>query len=332
VRTPVAGGALSVEAPSDILPLLRRSWLPPNGSSPSETRAVIRISRGASPPRPPQTAPTLRLGTAHLWMQDRAAAVLSGTGGCWGTVDLETLRAELVMPLGADANAGSDAYSMLTISAALLLGRTGRILMHSGAVVSPGRTAWLLTGDSHSGKSTTTVNLISHGWDYLSDDQVILSGAPGNDEVTVDGWLRPFHLDEGWARGTPALRRATVDSTSLGLPGRPVGRASLGFLLFPTVVAQEPTSISPVPAVDAIAGLVRQSPWLLADPVAAPAVLELLKTIAMKPAYRLSLGLDTFKHGDRLAGILLQGTRTADRPRASRRDPGASCRAPDAEG
>ena len=328
---PVAGGALSVEAPPDILPLLRRSWLPPHGSSPSDSRAVIRLSRGTSPPRSPGTPATLRLGTARLWMRDGAPAVLAGTGGCWGTVDLEALRAELVMPVGADANAGSDAYSMLTISAALLLGRTGRVLMHSGAVVSPDGKAWLLTGDSHSGKSTTTVNLISQGWDYLSDDQVILSRASGNDEVTVNGWLRPFHLDEGWAGGTPALRRATVDSTSLGLPGRPVGQAPLRFLLFPTVVAREPTAIDPVSAVDAMAGLVRQSPWLLADPVVAAPVLELLKTIAMTPGYRLSLGLDTFRQGDRLAGILLQGMRTPDLPRASRGDPDASRRAPNTE-
>jgi hypothetical protein len=65
--------------------------------------------------------------------------------------------------------------------------------------------------------------------------------------------------------------------------------------------------------VDAIAGLVRQSPWLLADPVAAPDVLGLLKTMALKPAYRLSLGLDSFRDGAVVAGVLLDALHASAR-------------------
>src|SRR5690606_33365128 len=106
----------------------------------------------------------------------------------------------LAVPAGAPT-ACADLYSMLTLSAALLLGRLERTPIHAAAVVAPNGQALLLAGDARVGKSTTTVNLITAGWDYLSDDQIVLERAGA--DLRVEGWPRLFYLDEGWEAGTP---------------------------------------------------------------------------------------------------------------------------------
>jgi hypothetical protein len=191
---------------------------------------------------------------------------------------------------------------MLTIAAALLLGRADRLLMHSAAVVDPSGGAWLLTGDARSGKSTSTANLIRAGWSWLSDDQVVL-GCVGGDLV-VEGWPRPFHLDTGWEDGSPTGLRATVDADSFG-SGRWRRSAPLAGLLFPEVQAKSNTALMPVSRAEALTRLLRQSPWLLADRASAPSLLGLLERTAVSPAHRLVLAMDTFRDGSRLARILL---------------------------
>src|SRR3989441_8434802 len=103
-----------------------------------------------------------------------------------------------------------DLYSMLTISAALLLARLERALVHAAAVVAPDGHAWLLAGDARSGKSTSCATLAAAGWGYVSDDQVVL--AAREDGVEVEGWLRPFHLDRNGEGGEPTGERREVRS------------------------------------------------------------------------------------------------------------------------
>jgi hypothetical protein len=299
---------LGLEIEDPLLPLVQTSWLPRNTSAGNGARdGVIRVVRGSTR-AVTSGLPTLKLGSASLWMSDTGdAAWLAGEEGCSGTLDLRALRADLVTPGTPDARAGIDLYPMLTISAALLLGRSGRALVHAAAVVPPEGSAWMFVGDARSGKSTTTANLITRGWNYLSDDQVVLSREPDG-AVRVNGLLRHFHMDEGWGTGSPVQRRRTVDAATVG-SGRPVEAAPLGALWFPHVSAREPTLGSPVAAADAMAALVRQSPWLLADRVAAPRLLDLLTTATAYPRYELRLGLDTFGDGELLENIMVRGNR-----------------------
>jgi hypothetical protein len=241
--------------------------------------------------------PTLRLSTVRAWVsKDRVE--LEGASGMVGTIDLTGLSADLTGRRDGGEPV-KDLYSVLTLSAAFLLGRMRRALVHAAAFVAPDGRARLVVGDAWSGKSTTIVSLIGAGWDWLSDDQVVLQ-RESTDEVVAEGWARPFHLDEGWSDAMPTGHRRAVDPAALG-PGRRRESAELGGLIFPRVEPEEPTRLDTVPPAEAFAGLVRQSPWLLADRGAAPSILELLRAAALLPAYRLSLGHDTFGRPERLA-------------------------------
>lgn len=307
-RALLADGGLALEYDPALRIWVER-WLPripEERPRPETAAAVIRVGRGSGARlASPGDRPLLTLGTVTLWLPAGGErAVLRGRSpGAGGEVDLAGREAHLTVADGEPAG-GADLYSMLTLSAGLLLGRLGRTPVHAAAVLAPSGSALLLAGDARAGKSTTTINLISAGWDYLSDDQVVLS--PEGAAIGVEGWPRPFHLDEGWERGEPTGRRRTVDASTLG-PGRWCRAAPLGGLLFPEVRAEEPTRLEPMTPARAFAGLVRQSPWLIVDRVSSAVLLQLLSDVSLFPAYRLVLGLDSYRDPARLVRSLETG-------------------------
>lgn len=313
------------------------------GTTLGSAEIEVRVAEGSAPVEQPGE-PTLRLGTARAWIDDDAeqAVLVGGTAGCRGVVDLQRHRAEIEVtplniiepPIARDAlsepadlldptgdsppptghrpPASSplpDLYSMLTISAALLVGRLDRALIHAAATVRPDGTAWLIAGDARTGKSTTCANLLAAGWDYVSDDQVVLSGASPR-ELRVEGWPRDFHLDEGWERRAPSGERRVVEASSLG-SGRWRRAAPLHGVLLPYVARGRRTELQPARPGDTLVALVRQAPWLMADRSAAPRCLDLLRYTAARPAFRLALGPDTFRDPERLVGLLEGGGQQA---------------------
>ncbi|HEX6575106.1 MAG TPA: hypothetical protein VF042_09030, partial [Gemmatimonadaceae bacterium] len=143
----------------------------------------------------------------------------------------------------------------------------------------------------HSGKSTTTANLIKAGWSYLSDDYVVLSAS--DDSISIEGWPDDFHIDEGWSRGESTGTRGTLKESDLP-PGRRVESATLSGVLFTYVNPMDATTATAIPPVVALERLIRQSPWLVADPESAGKVFDLLKEAASLPCGDLSVGLDSF--------------------------------------
>lgn len=300
----VADGAIRLALERSLFPLAER-WIPQGLREPRGVSAHATISvraRRASLRRPTEPA-TLALDRVAAWVdQGGATAVLRGTArSSGGVLSLAAGRGRMQVDPALAQEAAGDLYSMLTISAALLLARLERALVHAAAVVAPDGHAWLLAGDARSGKSTTCATLASAGWGYVSDDQVVL--AAREDGVEVEGWLRPFHLDRNGEGGEPTGERREVTPAELGLAGwRRTAR--LAGVILPSVAAREATVLTPVPAAAALAGLVRQSPWLLACRDAAPAVLVLLGRAVERGAFSLRLGRDTYRNPARLVACL----------------------------
>jgi hypothetical protein len=211
----------------------------------------------------------------------------------------------LYAPLGGPADPEAvewDLYALCTLACALLLGRMHRSLVHAAAVVAPDGGAWLLAGDAYAGKSTTVVNLIGAGWRFVSDDHVMLLRGEGG-RPWLEGWPRRFHLDQGWAQGTPGQPRGELDPHDRW-PGRWQRQAPLAGVLLPRVEAALPTRLEPVAGGEALAALVRQSPWQLGDRGTAAEVLELLGDACRLPTHALRLGLDSYRDSGRLLEVL----------------------------
>jgi hypothetical protein len=253
----------------------------------------IRVDRGNIEPFTQPESPALMLGRVKAWVDSkRGFAMLAASSGQMDAIaDLKSRVATVVVPDDVDPSP-ADFTSLLTIVAALLLLRDGRSAMHAAAVVHPeSGEAWLLCGDSHSGKSTTTANLIKAGWSYLSDDYVVL--ACDGDEISIEGWPDDFHIDQGWSRGESTGARGTLKESDLPA-GRRRDSAHVGGVFFTRVTPDSPTIAIEVPPVIALERLIRQSPWLVADAESAGTVFDLLKETASLPCGELSVGLDSF--------------------------------------
>lgn len=299
-------GALVLRAPVPSPGLTR--WFPRFHDSPAAqpgpARAWIRLAGSAEHPTAvPPFRPSFTFDTLRAWVDDGQGRVclVCRTPGMSGVVDLRGLRARLQVAAHEPLSlADAELFTMLTISSAMLLGRLARALIHAAAVVGPDGGAWLLVGDSHAGKTTTTINLVRGGWAFLSDDHVVAGPALGGGRMLVDGWPRPFHVDAGWTRGEVTGRREPVDPSVFGVD-RWRRTAPLRGLLFPRVSPREPTMLQPLPSGRALTLLIRQSPWLMADRAAAPGLLRLLAAMSRLPAFALSAGMDTYQNPALLA-------------------------------
>jgi len=301
--------ALVVRAEAALAELVA-SWLPLHATLPrsSPPRATIDVDVATESSSDDGTgALLLNFGGVQVHTAQGETVRFAGASTARGRIALDARRATISVPPthgstvpSDDPSLASDVYSMLTLSAAFLVGRLGGALVHAGAAVDPEGRAWLLVGDTHAGKTTTCVSLVAAGgWRFLADDQVVLRfGDDG--ALMAEGWPRRAHLDEGFRDAVVTGTRATVDlRTRWG--DRWIPRAPLGGVLLPTVDAERPTTLAVVADAAAFTALVRQSPWLMADRAMAGDVMTLLRAAASHPTFALSLGRDSYARGDVLA-------------------------------
>jgi len=310
-------GSLVVAADSSVRELVE-GWLPRIPVRPAGARhaAAIHVGPGAAPAAPPPADPELRFFDVCGWIdRARERVLLADLAGRMGAcVELGPARAEVWIDPVAGAPAPRDVFAVLTMSAALLLTRLERALVHAAAVVAPGGGAWLLPGGSFNGKTSTCSTLIRGGWSYLCDDHAVL-GADAGGGVRAEGWPRPFHLDVGYLAGRSEGVRTRVDPDALA-PGAWRRAAPVAGLLFPRVDADLPTRLSRLHPAAALGRLVAESPWLLADPPGAAPVLGLLQRTAHLPAYELRLGRDCYCNPERLQMALEPAICATERPHA----------------
>jgi hypothetical protein len=76
-------------------------------------------------------------------------------------------------------------------------------------------------------------------------------------------------------------------------------------VLLPEVIADQRTEARAVHPADVLTALIRQSPWLISDPLVASRVLPVLESTASARAYHLVLGRDSYARGDVLEARIL---------------------------
>jgi hypothetical protein len=283
-----ADGAFTISGRGDALEgwLSKGSVEAPHGTAHLE---ILAAPLGLVPPAAPST---LSLLDVACWIHGDAALLHTPDGASDGSLDL----GRHVGRVGAAPDAHLE--PLLTIATALLLGRLGRALVHAAGVVAPGGDVWLLVGDTHAGKSTTTATLVRGGWGWIADDQVVLSSGAGG--VIAEGWPRTPNLDADYAGGRIAGRRVPSEFAAPPV----LGPQRIAGVLLPTITPDQSTSLAPATAADVFTALVRQSPWLLADREVAPAVTELLRRAASLPVHHLGLGRDSYARPEVLSRAL----------------------------
>jgi hypothetical protein len=177
--------------------------------------------------------------------------------------------------------------------------------LHCGAVVQPQTNKGaLVIGPSGSGKSTITIQLASSGWNYLSDDVVMLR-VP---ESSVEAWpmRRCFAItSETFATSVFLQSRESLNFEFSLAAGKqrfsPHGVFVSQFaescvpqaLFFSSVTGEEQSRISRLSSGDTFARLIRMSPWACYDRSSASHHLAALShLVRQSTGYELFAGKD----------------------------------------
>ena len=201
-------------------------------------------------------------------------------------------------------------HPLFTIPLQEMLKRRGTYGIHAAGLARNGRSL-LLQGTSGSGKSTLTIALLKSGFDWLSDDLVLLDPSDGlhtlafpekikatQETLSMFAELDAAHGTklQGWPKYQ--LRAQDFFTSSI------VWRSVPAVLVFPVIANRDESSLSPLTGDEAF--LLLSSSVLLTETQSTRshigALAELAKTV---PAYRLHTGRD-FDQVASLLGALLQ--------------------------
>jgi len=276
-------------------------------------------------PLPTNLAITIELGDSVPAFQDSRTAyrqgfveIRAGAPQGWAQVrwaDRAVARVDATRPI-ADVFLTRDAAEnlepllrgFLLVVLIFLWKREGLFHLHAGTARDPLGRGWMLTGNTHSGKSTTMALLARRGWEVGTDDAAFLSAQTG--PVEVYGFrdliaLRPGGLDLiGCQGGTPLPGRGKTAFTVEELGGRWIQVVEPEIVLFAEGTGSR-TTLTPTEPAEILHRLIQNSPWVLFEAAGAAEHLQLLARLGGRArCYKAVLGPDIFERPDGLMGLL----------------------------
>lgn len=230
----------------------------------------IRLEVLAGPASPPVcTSSAKRIRGFGCCIVEDDPRTLISLSDSWFSIDARRPEGVLCIHPGALTDDAKSVRDLVLIGINELLAKFGLFDLHAAALAWSG-VGLLLVGGSCSGKSTTAVALACRGWDYLSDDAVLLrSGEP----VAVHGFRTVFSVDPRLAEHFPELRAglgALIDAdtgkhlldTRAAFPGQHVEETVPTRLVFTSISDAAKTVLEPLDPGRALTLLVQQSPSL----------------------------------------------------------------------
>ena len=185
--------------------------------------------------------------------------------------------------------------------------------LHAAGLVDPSGAGVLLVGPSGSGKSTLALGLVRDGWQYLSDDAVLLRAR--QDGIGALALRRPFSVVRGASvhmdrppgpasQQPPGARKRRVDVQS-AYPAQHRSECRPATLVFPRIVGDARSTLRPLPRITALGRLLAQSGHELFDRPSMPRHVELLGRLVRQAAgYELCAGGDLHRRPAMLADLL----------------------------
>lgn len=201
---------------------------------------------------------------------------------------------------------------LLTSTIAVVLREQGVFSMHAAALCK-GEDGVLVVAPSDCGKSTLSYSLVRHGWDYLSDDFVVLHDEAG--AVEAAPFRRTFGLDveagdffpelnRDWERPFDEEAKWAVSVETL-YPGRQATRCVPRVLLFPEIVDRRETEVRKISPVEALHRLVQQSGLLPTTPGTSQRQVDCLASLVKQTRpYRLFSGRDLLEEPQKAAAAI----------------------------
>lgn len=173
---------------------------------------------------------------------------------------------------------------------------TSFIAIHAAAAARDGR-AVVMPAPPGQGKTTMVAALVHHGWDFLTDEAVLISMTDG----LVHPFPRPLSISPGSIRLLPGLRERIIPAPTTSYrhydhhvapddlrPGCVSGPIAIGGVVFPGYAPGEATALAPIPRAGALLDLLKGTFNL--DVLGGKGVETLARIVGGVPCYRLRIG------------------------------------------
>jgi len=272
----------------------------------SSSRQSLAIPPHAHEIRSEDNIPAVYATKDRLYLQHArsVAEIAPHTRKVWATVDLS---------LSAEQRQLVTSYFTI-YGLALLLQYDHWYVLHAAGLSKADR-RFLIAARSDNGKSTLAYALVREGWNYLSDDAVLLHLR--NQTVKAFSYRKEFALDSVASQHFPELAgrewppmlsdenkwRINVDEV---YPNQALEVFAPNRLLFPSLTQREESTVVPIATKRALGKLIDQSIILLSlRPENAQEHLHTLRRLLTQTqSYRLEIGRDVLEEPKRFAAFM----------------------------
>lgn len=189
----------------------------------------------------------------------------------------------------------------------------GLHFLHGAGLIAPdSETGLLIVGASGSGKSSLAVRLIASGWQYLTDDLMLIQQDAA--AITAHAFRRTFAVSDEALVACDLPRGAVAARSKRGkrwlcpdtlFPDRYAARCVPQVLLFPHLTGDAASRLEPLTPHDALLYLLQETPLVNYDPTITRAQVQTMtKLAAQTRAWRLYAGRDLLEEPDRATQLM----------------------------
>ena len=183
--------------------------------------------------------------------------------------------------------------------------------LHANGLDKDGSGA-LFIGGTGSGKSTIALSLIRQGWDYLSDDAILIRDSAN--EVEAVAFQRGFFFDPYIANHYPELNK-TMETSSNGqkrfmdintiYPDRFLPKCIPKALIFSKIVPQDKSCLIPIDRTKAMILLIENSGGIMVEKEMVVKQIEVLKHLTYQSnSYQLLAGHDLYEEPEKISEVM----------------------------
>jgi len=205
-------------------------------------------------------------------------------------------------------------FYFITMALVVLLRTQERYALHTAALRRK-EGGLLLVAESDSGKSTTALNLVRSGWQYVSDDTVLLR--PASEAVYADSFRRDFCLDPEAADLFPELAgrdwpASPSDATKWRVsleqvyPSQFAKTCCPQAIVLPSIESSATSALAPMPRRTMLGHLMQQGGLTLVPGTqATQRYLDVLRQLVTQArTYRLRAGRDLIRDSEAASTLL----------------------------
>lgn len=308
----VAGRFISIEsAEGDLVELFRHyfsGWHVNQvfGGGPIPPDARIRITSANNRPQPPSHLESFEVAEGGVCRTDARTYFFESNQSVVSADSDEPPCVEVWVGNGSRDRERTALARLIFNASMTAMRRCGLFELHAAGMVNPDGAGVLIIGPSGSGKSTLAIQLAAAGWQYLSDDSLLLHRE--EEIIHARALRRVFGLTDETFSATgighmESFATATEPFDSLKkrfeprsvFPGRFTEICEPRVLLFSRVTRETESRTALLSQADAMAQLIRMCPWACYDKPSARTHLKVLAALARQArGFELLAGTDLF--------------------------------------